>query len=167
MATSRLPRWIVQAPLIASLRELARHRERALVALYAVLLVVAAVAAAPLVSEGVVAALIANHQLRPRSRAAWIGLQLVPKMYSFAHTCWIGPTPILEQPGGAARFAADAFWVNHYPARRARFDAGRAQLGAERWVVVRTAFRGQAETATIHVQRRDDGLWLTPTGISR
>lgn len=105
-----------------------------------------------------------NHHFRPKSWAAWIALQPVPKMYSFANTCWIGPAPLLEQKPlfqSENRFSRESFWVNHYPARKARFDGGREALGAgaERFIYVRSTYLGYSETTGFRV-RVEPGRFL-------
>ena len=143
---------------MAALRVLRARREGGAALLYAAIAIVGAVVATEPLSAALVSEIIAAHHLRPSSLPAWTLLQLVPKMYSISHTCWIGGEPILEQgEEGEGRFLRERFWVNHYPARRARFDSGRAELvgaQAERWVYVRSTYLGTSET-TSFLARRD------------
>jgi hypothetical protein len=160
-------------PLIRSLRALLRGRghERGAALLYLAVGLVAAVVATEPISGALVSELIAVHHLRPTSLPAWMLLQLVPKMYSLSHTCWIGAEPILERGDeGEDRFLRERFWVNHYPARRARFDSGRAALvgaGAERFVYVRSTYRGSSETTAFVVRRDPDRLVLRAVWVRR
>ncbi len=164
-----MPRWLAGLPLYRALaalrrvadldpRDPARRRERGTAALFAAIAAVALVILATPASRALQSELIASHHFRPRSLARWAGLQLVPKMYSFAHICWIGNGPLFERSPRAAaeeRFAREAFWVNHYPARRARFDARRRQLAAPnetRFVYLRSSYRGYSETTGFRVR---------------
>lgn len=152
--------------LVKALRALSLHPGRRGVgaaALYLAWGAAAAVILATPLSSGLASRIIAVHHYRPKSWPSWATLQLVPKMYSFAHTCWIGPAPILERrPRDQAelRFLRDRFWVNHYPARRARFDGHRHELaGAERYIYVRTSYLGHTETTGFYV-RVEPGRFL-------
>jgi hypothetical protein len=172
-------RFFSDLPVLASLRALfafprprsarsdrAARPERGAIALYIAIAAAGVVALATPLSRALASELIAVHHFRPKSWPAWAGLQLVPKMYSFAHTCWIGPAPLLEQEPriqSERRFARESFWVNHYPARKARFDAGREELGlgAERFVYLRSSYFDLTETTGFHVRIEPGRLVLT------
>lgn len=150
-------RLLDEIPLLRALSALSPRRERGAAALYAVIFAFMAIAIATPLSSALVTELMAAHHFRPTSWPAWGALQVAPKMYSFAHTCWIGSQPLFEQgPRTAAesRFLRERFWVNHYPARRARFDASRRALGpdATRFVYVRSSYFGASETTAIKVR---------------
>lgn len=149
--------------LVKALRSLVFRRERGAVSLYLAMGAAAAILLATPLSTGLTSRLIAVHHYRPKSWSSWATLQLVPKMYSFAHTCWIGGAPLLERrPRSEAegRFLRERFWVNHYPARRARFDGHRRDLaGAERYIYIRTTYFGHAETTGFYV-RVEPGRFL-------
>lgn len=160
----RLRRFLADLLLVKAIRSLSLGRDRGATALYAALGAAAAIVLATPFSSGLVARLIAVHHYRPKSWPSWATLQVVPKMYSFAHTCWIGSAPLLEREPRAEselRFLRERFWVNHYPARRARFDGHRGELGAgsERYIYVRTSYLGQTETTGFYV-RVEPGRFL-------
>lgn len=151
-----MPSWLARTPLGRSLYRLRARPEPGALALFSALGAVAATSLSTQVSERPVRALAASHHLRPPSLAAWAWLQVVPKMYSFENQCWFGDAP----PAGDARVSAEAFFVNHYPARRLRFDAGRTRLVPDRptWAVVRSTYQGLRETTTYVVTRRGERL---------
>jgi hypothetical protein len=154
------------APILAAIRELrGRRPDRGAAAIYGLAALAALIVLLEPVSKRLTSELMRVHHLQPSSLAAWVGLQLVPKMYSFEHTCWIGP------PGATAdRRERERFWVNHYPARRARFDAGRIHLGldSDHAVVVRSSYRGTTETTEIRVRRELGRLvWRRAYGDTR
>lgn len=142
--------------LVRAIRSLSGRRSRGAAALFLALGAAAAASLAVPFSEALTSAFIADHHFRPRSWAVYGATQVLPKMYSFAHTCWIGQIPLLETSPldvSERRFERERFWVNHYPARRARFDAGRGDLGpgAVRYVYVRTSYFGHTETTRVRV----------------
>jgi hypothetical protein len=150
-------RLLDEMPLLRALSALSPRRERGATALYAVIFAFMAIAIATPLSSSLVAELMAAHHFRPTSWPAWGALQAAPKMYSFAHTCWIGSAPLFEQGSRAAaesRFLRERFWVNHYPARRVRFDANRGALGSgvTRFVYVRSTYLGASETTAFKVR---------------
>jgi len=149
--------------LVKALRTLVLGRERGAVALYLAMASAAVIVLGAPLSEGLTSRIIAVHHYRPKSWASWATLQLVPKMYSFAHTCWIGPMPLFERRPRAeaeGRFLRERFWVNHYPARRARFDGRRREIsGAERYIYIRTSYLGRAESTGFYV-RVEPGRFL-------
>lgn len=154
---SRIERMIGEMPLIQSLRVLESRGQRGLQVFYIGLWLVALVCGSAPLSRPVVSLLMANHHFRPKSWAAWIALQPVPKMYSFGNTCWIGKAPLLEQQPqfqSENRFLRERFWVNHYPARKARFDGGREALGlgVDHYVYVRSVYFGYSETTGFRVK---------------
>lgn len=144
-------------PLIQSLGDKEFRSRWGLQIFYIGLWLVAFVCAGAPFSRPVVSLLMANHHFRPQSWTAWIVLQPVPKMYSFANTCWIGKAPLLEQKPefqSENRFLRERFWVNHYPARKARFDGGREALGLgiDHYVYVRSVYFGYSETTGFRVK---------------
>lgn len=150
-------RLLAEIPLLQALSALSRRRERGAAALYAAIFVFMGIAIATPLSRALVAELMAAHHFRPTSWPAWATLQVAPKMYSFAHTCWIGNEPLFERGSRAAaesRFLRERFWVNHYPARRARFDGTRRALGigAARFVYVRSTYFGSSQTTAFSVR---------------
>jgi hypothetical protein len=168
-----LRRRLAELPLFKAIRALSVRRDAGAIALFLAMGSAAVIILATPLSSGLVARVIAVHHYRPKSWPSWATLQLVPKMYSFAHTCWIGPAPLFDQkqnqkqiqiqnPRSEAerRFLRERFWVNHYPARRARFDGRRRELaGAERYIYVRTSYFGHTETTGFYV-RVEQGRFL-------
>lgn len=149
--------------LVRALRSLSGRSSRGAAALFIALGAAAAASLAVPFSEALTSAYMADHHFRPRSWPVYGVTQALPKMYSFAHTCWIGHGPLLEvlpQSSAEDRFARESFWVNHYPARRARFDSGRGALGpgAVRYVYMRTSYFGHTETTRIKVSVRPGEL---------
>ena len=140
--------------LIKAIRAIDPRRDRGVLVFFVAIGIATSLSLAVPFSKGLTSELIAAHHFRPKSWPAWGAIQLLPKMYSFAHTCWIGQAPLLDQQPistSEARFARESFWVNHYPARRARFDGGRRDLGigAVRYIYVRTRYFGYQETTRI------------------
>lgn len=164
-------RLLAESPLLRSLRALSPRRERGAALLYLALALVALVSLATPLSRDLTSELIAAHHFRPKSWPAWAALQLAPKMYSFAHTCWIGPAPLLEQEPRShadARFQRESFWVNHYPARKARFDGARERLegGPDLYVYCRTTYFDVTETTGFQVRAEPGRLLLTPREVA-
>jgi hypothetical protein len=158
-------RRLAELLLVKALRALFLRPEQGAATLFVAMGAAAAIILATPLSSGLTSRLIAVHHYRPKSWVSWGTLQLVPKMYSFNHTCWIGLGPLLEQsPRSEAelRFLRERFWVNHYPARRARFDGRRHELssGAERYVYIRTSYLGQSETTGFYVRVEPGRLLL-------
>jgi hypothetical protein len=168
-ALERARGWV--PPIVQAIRALERRPDRGATALYLACALVAGLVLLVPLSARLTRELAKVHHFRPSSLPAWVGLQVVPKMYSFANTCWIGPYPILDPAAGddgEARFARESFWVNHYPARRLRFDAGRASLGlVPRFAYVRSSYRGRVETTAFTVQREPQRLVLRVRGEQR
>ena len=113
-------------------------------------------------------ALARNHHARPASLAAWVALQVVPKMYSFEHRIWFSAEPLTEyllaRPDGPG-VEHETMWVNHYPVRAARFENARATIalrGEEVHVLVRTSYRGRRWLSRYVVRVSGDALVLEP-----
>jgi len=111
--------------------------------------------------------IMAAHHFKPLSLDEWLLLQLAPKMYGFAHTAWIGSSPLfatVSKPTADRIYARQSFWVNHYPARRARFDGARGEVFAEpgntMYVYLRSHYRGLEESTAFVVRAADGKLVL-------
>jgi hypothetical protein len=131
-------------PIVRAAHVLVRRRDRGAMVLSALLAIYALLSlATPWWSE-LQLTLIEAHHMRPRSMWRWIALQPAPKMYSFAHRAWLGTVPLHGRT--ADRFAREHFWVNHYPARRARFDGSRGRelegRPGARYLYIETSYRG-------------------------
>jgi hypothetical protein len=151
-------------PIVRAIRSLGRDRMG-----LSLLVAIAFYAAVSLMtpwSPPVQRKLMELHHLRPRSMLQWVLLQPAPKMYGMSHQAWIGAQPIFERPGGERIFSARAFQVNHYPARRARFDGSRGEIfgqhGRPQYVYLRTRYRGTRLGTGYAVQAADDQLLLRP-----
>jgi hypothetical protein len=124
-------------PIVRAFRALApeRPRDRLAVALLSLLAIYGALALATPVAPPLQRAIIAAHHFQPRSGIEWFALQPLPKMYGFAHTAWIGPYALFDPARPSAlsegSYQRQRFWVNHYPARRARFDGSRGDTFAD------------------------------------
>ena len=80
-----------------------------------------------------------SHHARPSSIALWPLVQVVPKMYSFAHQTSTSSTNGTPDEGVTV-------WLNHFPARAMRVERGRqafVERGHSRYLLVRTAYRGR------------------------
>ncbi len=154
--------------VIRALADLRRARTPGTIALYvaiaaAMLLLATVPLCRPLQDQ-----LARTHHARPSSPAAWLALQLVPKMYSFGHRIWFSREPLTEyllaRPDGPG-VEHETMWVNHYPIRAARFESMRAEIaarGEEVHVLVRSAYRGR-HWVSRYVVRIDGGaLVLVP-----
>jgi hypothetical protein len=128
----------VNVPLLAALRDLRRERTAGTVVLYAaigavMLLLVTVPLCGPMQDQ-----LARSHHARPSTIVVWPLVQVVPKMYSFAHRTWSSAVP--------DDAAAPSIWVNHFPARQMRVERGRedfVERGEDRYLFVRTAYRGR------------------------
>jgi hypothetical protein len=151
--------------VVRAFRALRRRPDSIASAIGTALLVYIAISLATPWSTSLQRRLMAAHHLEPVSMPSFAVLQLAPKMYGFSHRVWIGSFPLFARPGPAAdaRFAHEHFWVNHYPARMARFDGRRAEVfptpSAVRFVYIRSRYR-QLDDAAGYVVRVRDGQLL-------
>lgn len=160
------------APTIRALGLALRGRERAALALLGLVLSYALLTATEVVSTTMQESLIACAHFRPRSLASWVVLQPVPKMYVHENRVFVDSGP---PPGGPLsdaarrRFERGAFFVNHYPARIARFDGRRRETFGPaphaRFLVLRTRYRDTTATTLVIARTRDGHLVLTPTEV--
>ena len=159
-------RSVARIPLVRALADLRRARTRGTVALYVALgltmAVVASVPACPALQRQLARA----HHARSSSLAAWAALQVVPKMYSFAHQIWFSREPLSEflvTRRGGPGVEHETEWVNHDPIRAARFEGSRAAIvarGEDVHVLVRTSYRGRSWTSRFVVRVDGDALVL-------
>jgi hypothetical protein len=152
-------------PVLRALAELRRARTPGTVALYAAIFVAMAVVASVPACPALQRELARTHQARPSSLALWAGLQVVPKMYSFAHRIWFSREPLSEfvVMRGDPGVERETMWVNHSPIRAARFEGSRAAIvehGEDVEVLVRTAYRGRSWVSRFVVRVDGDGLVL-------
>ncbi len=149
-------------PLLAAVRDLRARRQAGTGALYLVLAFLAVLVGALPFSRPVQRRLAAVQHLRPPSVLDWCVLQVLPKMYGAAHRAWLAAEPLtdyLVEDETRIPFAYETTWVNHYPARLARFESRRAEVasyGLEAHVFLRTTYRGET-VSTALVVRFDDG----------
>ena len=150
---------LASLPIVRAARALRRGRDRRA---WALALLLAGYALLALVTpwwRGLQHALMEAHHLRPSSLAQWVALQPAPKMYSFAHRAWLGPIP----PGFGPRFEREHFWVNHYPARRARFDGARGRelvRPGPRFLYLESSYRGLRFVSAYEMRASDGALRL-------
>lgn len=113
---------------------------------------------------------IACGHFRPRTLVSWVVLQPVPKMYVHENRVLVASRP----PAGGAlsggsqgRFEVGAFFVNHYPARIARFDGKRREIFGPppraRFLILRTRYRDTTITTEMVASVREGHLTLSPT----
>jgi hypothetical protein len=139
-----------------ALADLRRARTAGTVALYAAIAAVALLLIAVPLCRPLQGELARAHHLRPSSLPAWTALQVVPKMYSFAHQ--------VRAEGD------DPLWVNHYPVRVARFERARAEIvarGEEVHLEVRSEYRGSSWLSRLVVRVEGGGLVLAPVEGAR
>ncbi len=165
-------RDVVRAmPTVRALTALRRGRRRelgarvvgGLVALYA------AIALATPHCSPLQRRLLESSHLRPASMASWVALQPAPKMYGFANRAFRGPRSLVDEAAGTvqrALFERGSFWVNHYPARMARFDGERGRVfarpGKRIHVLLRSRYRGSALWTALVVEEREGALVWQP-----
>ena len=157
-----------RTPLVRALADLRRERTPGTIALYAAIGITMAVIASVPACPALQRQLARAHHARPSSLAMWAGLQVVPKMYSFAHRIWFSREPLTEflvtRPEGPG-VEHQTMWVNHDPIRAARFEGSRAEIvgrGEDVYVLVRTAYRGNAWVSRFVVRVDGDALVLEP-----
>jgi len=100
-----------------------------------------------------------SHHARPSTIVAWPLLQIVPKMYSFAHRTWTSTQPHVDD--GAS------LWINHFPARAMRVERGRedfVERGTDRYLLVRSAYRGRRWVTRFVLHVRDGGIVVETLG---
>lgn len=132
---------LASLPVVRALRALDKRRDRRALALALLITGYAMVSLLTPGWRGLQRALMEAHHMRPSSLARWVVLQPAPKMYGFAHRAWLGQARI----GFGPRFEREHFWVNHYPARRARFDGARGRestVAGPRYLYLRSSYRG-------------------------
>jgi len=152
---------------VRALADLRRTRTPGTVALYAAIGLAMAVIVTIPACPGLQRQLARVHHARPTSLAAWAGLQVVPKMYSFAHRIWFSREPLSEflVLHGAPGVEHETMWVNHSPIRAARFEGARADIvrrGEDVQVLVRSAYRGRSWVSRFVVRVDGDALVLEP-----
>lgn len=153
-------------PIVRALARLRRRPDGASVALYGFFGVLLAVAMALPMCRPLQRELMEAHHLRGRSAPSWALVQLVPKMYSFGHRVWLSEAPLtdflLERPERIP-FEYQSAWVNHYPARLARFETLRAEVGergATVHVLLRSRYRGLEFETRFQVTPEARRLWI-------
>jgi len=154
-------------PIVRAWRALVGRGERGALVLLVALSFYAMLSLLTPVSVTLQRRLMASHHFRPPSMVSWVGLQLAPKMYGFAHRAWIGGYPLydaLPREHADYRFDAQHFWVNHYPARRARFDGFRDKEFnrpiAARYIYLKSSYRGHTEGSGFEVRYKGGKLHL-------
>jgi|GEM_PF-6248791 len=144
--------------LTASLRRLWLRPERSTAALYALLLASALLSSSLLLSRPLRYRLLRVHQAQPASLLEWTVFQLQPKMYTGAHRVLFADQPsfdflrVLEQPD---------FWINHSPARLARFETIRSDFlkaGQPQYLLMNSRYR-DSELASV-LEIRPSGSFL-------
>jgi hypothetical protein len=152
-------------PIVRAWRALKGRREHSALALLMLLAFYATLSLMTPSSLRLQRRLLEAHHYRPQSMASWITLQLAPKMYGFAHRVWIGGYAlydVLPRETADYRFEAQHFWVNHYPARRARFDGFREAVFGRpvgpRYLYLQTSYRGFSESSGFVVSAKDGHL---------
>ena len=159
--------------VIRALADLRRTRTPGTIALYGALAAAMVLLVTVPLCRPVQDQLARTHHARPSSPATWLALQLVPKMYSFAHRVWFSREPLTEylvsRPGGPG-VEHEMTWVNHYPIRAARFEGMRAEIasrGEEVHVLVQSAYRGRRWVSRYVVRVDGDALVLVPIADPR
>jgi len=154
-------------PIVRAWRALVGRRERGALLLLVVLCFYTMLSLLTPVSRKLQRRLMAAHHFRPESMAAWVTIQLAPKMYGFAHRAWIGGYALygtVPREHADYRFDAQHFWVNHYPARRARFDGFRQEVFREpigpRYIYLKSSYRGHSESSGYQVRYGDGQLHI-------
>jgi hypothetical protein len=140
------------APGPAALRLALAGNERSARGLFTALFIYAGVAIGTFGSSRVQHALILNTHFRPTSTFAWVFLQPAPKMYGIANRVWVRNIPPLSVHSIAVPFESRSVWVNHYPARYARFDGERQQTSLPKSFVIRGSYRDTSVWTTITVE---------------
>ena len=144
---------------VAALR---RRRDRGALALYLALGLVALAEIAAATVPAVERQLMAAHQLREMPLVERVAIQLVPKMYSYAHNVWYS-----DVPDGPPESWSAPHWINHYPGRVVRMEGVRASLardGVTQYVLVRSAYRGVVLSTTYRVHVEDGHLVVRRVG---
>lgn len=154
-------------PAVQAIRRLERRPERGAVALFAAIAFYAVIALFTPWWSGLQRRLMASFHYRPPSMASWVVLQPAPKMYGFANRVWRGPFPLVEETSRRVergRFAATSFWVNHYPARMARYDGERGAVfhkpGHTVYVMIQSRYRGTEMWTALEVVEREGALHM-------
>ncbi len=167
---------VAAMPTVQALRHVRRQkrRERSAFALLLVIGFYGAIALATPHCGSLQTRLLASSHYRPPSLASWIVLQPAPKMYGFANRVWRGPVPLIDASTGAIqqrRFAAMSFWVNHYPARMARYDGERGRVFAESGrtvhVMLQSRYRGTESWSAIEVRQEQGPLEMRSVEVDR
>ncbi len=167
------PRSRSAPPVVRAIADLRRARTPGTVALYAAIGAAMLLVASEPVCGRLQGELARTHHARPSSTAAWTVLQVIPKMYSFAHRIWFSREPLTEflvtRPGGPD-IPHETMWVNHYPIRAARFESMRGEIverGEDVQVLVRSAYRGRSWVSRFVVRIDGSALVLEPVEDAR
>lgn len=150
----------MKVPVLAALRDLRRQRTRGTVAFYAVIGTLMLLLAMVPVCGPLQDQLARSHHARPSTIAAWPLLQVVPKMYSFAHRTWTSAELASLDEGRS-------LWINHFPARAMRVERGREDFvdrGVDRYLLVRSAYRGRRWVTRFVLHVRDRGIVVETLG---
>lgn len=142
-------------------------QERSARVLFGVLLVYAGIALGTLAFVRVQRAVILGSHFRPVSIGAWLVLQPAPKMYGVANRVWTRTLPLVPSRTGLEQFERTSVWVNHYPARYARFDGERRRTNFPRWLVVRSRYRDTTIWTSVDASSEDGSLNLSAREFSR
>lgn len=141
----------MNVPIVDALRDLRRQRTPGTIALYVVIGAVMLLLATLPVCGPLQDQMARSHHAR--ASALWPLVQIVPKMYSFAHRTWTSEQPINSD--------APSVWLNHFPARVMRVERGRADFvtrGVDRYLLVRSAYRGRRWVTRFVLRVRNDGI---------
>jgi hypothetical protein len=157
-------------PIVRAIRALQVSGDRLARVLLLLLSLYGAISLLTPVSSRLSRAIVAGHHFKPASMIEWLLLQPAPKMYGFAHRAWIGPFELYA--AGRSRstahrtFTQRHFFVNHYPARRARFDGFReARFGDPRqraYLYLRSSYRGMSESTAYEIHADSGKLYIQP-----
>lgn len=165
---------VAAMPTVQAIRSLARpQQQRGAKALLLLLGFYAVIALATPHWAWIQHRLLESSHYRPRSLASWVVLQPAPKMYGFANRVWRGPSPRWVARAGnidVDRFAATSFWVNHYPARMARYDGERARVferpGRTVYVLMHSHYRDADLWSMLEVREQDAALQLKAVEVA-
>ena len=154
-------------PIVRAWRAIQRRGDYGATALIALIALYFAVSLFTPVVKPLQRGIMAAHHMRPDSMPAWAFFQLAPKMYGVAHRVWRGPIrlfdPKRDRQTAERAFVRTHFWVNHYPARLARYDGYRQETfgdGATIYVYLRSTYRGEALESAFTVRASDGTLHL-------
>ncbi len=162
-------RCLRHAPTVRAVELALRRRRWPTLALLVFVLAYALLALLVPVSDRLQRSIIVATHLRPRSMASWMVLQPMPKMYGFENRVFVSEIPVRRtaSEGDRRQLVDHGFWVNHYPARMARFDGERRTAfdGHARYLFLRTRYRGVIVDSAISVKWHAGALVLESTEL--